>query len=167
MISTSNTQQDKAIERANEALAAAGLPLYGDVSSALARILSLLESPDQVGRRGVMQEAIDGARALYGAFPMFDPEAPRPFKLVNRAFDAIPYGGGVGFEAIAESDTKDAAYTKIAGNLERLTGTLRAVAADHDKHLAELAEHRTAIKGVAIAFDLVERDRQRRAGAAR
>jgi hypothetical protein len=167
MTSTSNTQQDKAIERANEALAAAGLPLYGDVSGALARILSLLESPDQVGRRGVMQEAVDCARALYGAFPMFDPEAPRPIKLVNRAFAAMPYGGGIGFEAIGESDTKDAAYIKIAGNLDRLTDTLRAVATDHDKHLAELAEHRTAIKGVAIAFELIDRDRQRRAGATR
>lgn len=158
------SKQAAAIERANETLAAAGLPLYGDVSGALARILSLLEAPGNaaVNGRAALRDAAAGARALYDAFPMFDPDAPQPHQLVNRAFSAMPYGGGVGFGVVYEHTSKAEGLEIVAGNLNKLADTLRHVAGEHEKNMAELGEHRSAIIGLSMAFELIDRERARR-----
>ena len=167
MTKTPQERQDDAIGRADELLASVGLPLYGDISGTLAHIVGLTRAEATEANRAALRAALESAASLYAPPPpQPDPEAPRPVKLVNRAFSAMPYGGGVGFQAIAEADTKDVAYTKIARNLERLTDVLAAVGKDHDTLMAELGEYRAAIKGVGIACDLIERERQRRAASA-
>lgn len=161
--------QDAAIHRADELLALAALPLYGDVSCALARIISIVESPADTAlqadaRLGLLSEAVVAARTLYAAPPALA-DAPQPHELVNQAFNQLPYGGGIGFDAINEHDSKVAAAAKIASNLTRLGVVLRSVADDHDHTRDELAEHIAAITGITAACELVARQRQCRASA--
>jgi hypothetical protein len=62
--------QDYAIERADAILASVGLPLYGDVSGALTRIIGLIERPsDELGHHVALLNAISEAKALYAAAP--------------------------------------------------------------------------------------------------
>lgn len=154
-------QQDAAIARANEALAAVGLPLYGDVCESLTRIVALAHSAgDNMAHRAALRDAIQNATAMYAPALPGDPDAPQPHHLINRAFSAMPYGGGIGFQDIGEADTRAQACAKIASNLGKLAEMLRDVGKVNDARDVELAQHRTAILGIATAFDLIERQRR-------
>jgi|GEM_PF-5229082 len=161
--------QDAAIHRADELLALAALPLYGDVSCALARIISIVESPADTAlqadaRLSLLSEAVTAARTLYTA-PPASADTPQPHELVNQAFGKLPYGGGITLEAINAHDSKTAAAAKIAGNLARLGVVLQSVATDHDHTRDELAEHRAAIDSITAACELVASQRSARANA--
>lgn len=163
-------RQNAAIHHADELLAGAGLPLYGDLSGTLARLISLIEShltsaPDDapMPRTALaMTEVIYSAKSMYGHAGMADPDATQPHHLVNQAFGQLPYGAGITFATISEADTKATGYETIAANLNRLADTLRAVGADNNAMLAELGQYRTAVKGLSIGLELIERERAAR-----
>jgi len=164
----SQQEQEAAIARANEILLSVGLPLYGDVSEALARIVSAVNPPrgDNRHREGSTMlldalDAIEGARTLYAMPPSASDDEP-PFRQVNSAFRKLVYGGGVGLIDISEADSKAAAYLTIARNLTMLGEVLDGVAHNEKLRDAELREHRAAVSGMAVAFDLIERERAER-----
>lgn len=152
-----NPEQTAAIARVHELLAAAGLPLYGDIYGSLARIISIKNgSADNFGR-GQMVDVLAGAAALVEWEPATVSDEPQPHQRVNIAFSKMPYGGSIGFARITDADTRAEAFGKIEKNLAGLADTLSSTSSINDARESELSEYRSALDGIGKAFELIGR----------
>lgn len=78
---------------------------------------------------------------------------PLPFQLVNRAFNTLMFGGGLGFQYLTEADTPDAHLAKVAGNLKRLDESLRQIAARLEKSNDAQQRHALIIHGLGVLLE--------------